>query len=237
MLDPRRPVPGWVPPPLPVGRLLRGRQVSVEPLDPARHVGDLWSGVRGHPAMWDFMGYGPFAEATDYAALLARLAGAAELVAVAILGPAGRARGVATWLRIDPPAGSVEIGHIHLAPAFQRTTAATEALSLMIGHCFDLGYRRVEWKCDAANLASRRAAERLGFSHEGVFRNAAVVKGRNRDTAWFAIIAEDWPALRAAHAAWLAPPNFDGEGRQRQSLSGLTAPLLFSRDPALQRAP
>ena len=132
-----------------------------------------------------------------------------------------------------PAAGSIEVGHIALAPALQRTPAATEAMALMMGWAFAAGYRRYEWKCDALNLASRRAAQRLGLSYEGTFRQAAVIKGRNRDTAWFAAIDTEWPRLSTAFDRWLAAENFDPAGRQKQSLSALTAPILAARDPAL----
>jgi RimJ/RimL family protein N-acetyltransferase len=141
--------------------------------------------------------------------------------------------GVASYLRITPAAGTIEVGHINLSKPLQRTRAATEAMVCMMRWAFGAGYRRYEWKCDARNLPSRRAAERLGLSYEGVFRQAAVVKGRNRDTAWFAAIDGEWPALEAAFEAWLDPANFDAGGRQRRALSALTAPVLVARDPAL----
>lgn len=144
-------------------------------------------------------------------------------------------RGVASYLRIAPQAGSIEVGHINFAPALQRSPAATDAMYQMMRWAFGAGYRRFEWKCDALNIGSRRAAQRLGLSFEGIFRQAAVVKGRNRDTAWFAAIDSEWPALSAAFETWLAPENFDAGGRQRQSLSGLTAPGLAARDPLLGR--
>ena len=130
-----------------------------------------------------------------------------------------RAVGVLSLLRIMPDAGSIEVGHIHLSPALQQTRASTEAQSLIMSYVFDdLGYRRHEWKCDALNASSCRAAERLGFTYEGIFRQAVVVKGRNRDTAWYAIIDADWPRVRAAFRAWLGPENFDADGRQRARL-------------------
>jgi RimJ/RimL family protein N-acetyltransferase len=138
---------------------------------------------------------------------------------------------VLSYLRIQPQAGSIELGHINFAARLQRTRAATEAMVLLIGAAFEAGYRRFEWKCDALNRPSRRAAERLGLSYEGVFRQASVVKGRNRDTAWFAAIDAEWPALRAAYETWLAPANFDAGGLQAQSLSALTRPILVSADP------
>ena len=134
---------------------------------------------------------------------------------------------MASYLRIDPPVGVIEVGHIALAPALQKTAAATEAMYLMMARVFDeLGYRRYEWKCDALNAPSRRAAERLGFTYEGIFRQATLYKGRNRDTAWYAIIDKDWPAVKRAYERWLDPANFDGQGRQRVSLGSLTAAAL-----------
>jgi RimJ/RimL family protein N-acetyltransferase len=130
---------------------------------------------------------------------------------------------------MDPPAGSIEVGWIAWAPAMQRTRAATEAIWLMMDQAFRLGFRRFEWKCNALNAASRRAAQRFGLSYEGVFRQASVVKGRNRDTAWYAAIDREYPALRAAFAAWLDPANFDSGGVQRRSLADLTAPVLAAR--------
>ena len=141
---------------------------------------------------------------------------------------------MASYLRVDPEMGSIELGHINFSPALQRTRAATDAMFLMMQWAFDVGYRRFEWKCNALNHPSRRAAERLGFSFEGVFRQAAVVKGRNRDTAWFAAIDADWPALKAAYDAWLTPNNFDTEGRQHERLGDLTALVRVSKDPSLQ---
>jgi RimJ/RimL family protein N-acetyltransferase len=137
--------------------------------------------------------------------------------------------GVASWLRIDPRAGSIEVGHLHFSPRLQRTPHATEAMFLMMQRAFELGYRRYEWKCDALNAPSRAAAQRLGLSFEGVFRQAWVVKGRNRDTAWYAAIDTEWPALRAAFTPWLDPANFDAAGRQRTRLSDLTGPILVRR--------
>src|SRR5262249_47522816 len=133
------------------------------------------------------------------------------------------------YLRTAPAAGSVEVGHIHLSPRLQRRPAATEAMGLMMAKAFELGYRRYEWKCDALNAASRAAAQRLGFSFEGIFRQATVYKGRNRDTAWYAVIDAEWPALNAAFLAWLDPSNFDGAGHQRTGLADLTRPLLKQR--------
>ena len=140
----------------------------------------------------------------------------------------GRAEGVASYLRIAPEAGSIEVGHINFSPRLMRTPAATEAMYLMMKRAFDLGYRRYEWKCDALNAPSRAAARRLGLSYEGIFRQATVYKGRNRDTAWYAAIDSEWPALKAAFETWLDPANFDAEGRQRESLRALTRPILVA---------
>ena len=141
---------------------------------------------------------------------------------------------VASYLRIDPNAGSIEVGHINMAPALQRTRAATEAMYLMMKWAFEAGYRRYEWKCDALNAGSRRAAQRLGLSYEGVFRQATMYKGRNRDTAWFAAIDKEWPALEAAFQAWLHPKNFDETGRQIERLADLTALVRVASDPTLE---
>ncbi|MEM0943959.1 MAG: GNAT family protein, partial [Pseudomonadota bacterium] len=141
----------------------------------------------------------------------------------------GRALGTASYLRINPEAGSIEVGYITFSPALQRTKAATEAMFLMMDWAFAAGYRRYEWKCNALNAPSRAAAQRLGLSYEGVFRQALTVKGHNRDTAWYAATDATWPRLRAAFEAWLAPENFDQNGQQRHRLSDLTAPCLTQR--------
>ena len=143
----------------------------------------------------------------------------------------GRPGGVASLMRITPEAGSIEVGHICLAPAMQRTRAASEMIFLFADWLFREGYRRFEWKCDALNLPSRRAAQRFGFSFEGVFRQHLIVKGRNRDTAWFAMTDGDWRCLRPAWAAWLDPANFDAAGGQRRALGALTAPCRAGSDP------
>lgn len=138
---------------------------------------------------------------------------------------AGKAVGMASYCRIMPAAGSIEVGHIHYSALLKRSAMATEAMFLMMQHSFELGYRRYEWKCDALNEPSKAAAQRLGFSYEGTFRQATVYKGRSRDTAWFSIIDSDWPALRTAYEQWLNPSNFDSQGSQRIRLSDLTRPL------------
>jgi RimJ/RimL family protein N-acetyltransferase len=209
-----------------VPRTLHGARVRLEPLDPERHADDLHAA--GHrlgvdPHLWDFLPYGPFDDPAEFRAWLAELAPSTDPVFLAVVdGATGQARGVVSYLRIEPAHGCLEIGHIWFGAGLQRTPAATEAVYLLARHAFDdLGNRRLEWKCNAANARSRRAAERFGFTFEGVFRQHMIVKGGNRDTAWFSLLDREWPAARAAFEAWLAPANFDAEGRQRRALSAL----------------
>jgi RimJ/RimL family protein N-acetyltransferase len=179
---------------------------------------------------WTYLPYGPFRTFADYHAWMrADCLGDDPLFFAIIDIPEEQPVGVASYLRIAPANGSIEVGHIHYSPRLQRSPAATEAMYLMIKRAFDLGYRRYEWKCDALNAPSRAAAQRLGLSFEGVFRQATVYKGRNRDTAWYAAIDSEWPALRAAFEAWLAPDNFDPQGQQRTRLTDLTRPILKQR--------
>lgn len=239
MTDPRlgEPVPGWRPPPRPGPSVLEGRWARLERLDPARHAAEIHQANRGADSIWAYLPYGPFDAEEGWRAWAEGMSGREDPFFYAIRDlRTGRAGGVASFLRIAPEAGSIEVGHICLSPLLQRTAAATEAILLMMGWAFESGYRRFEWKCDALNEPSRRAAQRLGLSYEGVFRQAAVVKGRNRDTAWFAAIDKDWPRLREAFAAWLEAGNFDAEGRQRTRLSDLTAPVLVARDPSLSQS-
>ena len=210
----------WTPPLDWTPDRMAGPHVVVEPLAPA-HAAPLHAGFAGDDATWDYMPYGPF-DADGYADWVAEKAVSADPRFVALIDGDGPA-GVASWLRIDRPHGVVEIGHIALTPRLRRTRAATEALHLMIDAPFAAGFRRVEWKCNARNDGSRRAAARLGFGYEGTFRQHMVIKGRNRDSAWFSILDGDWPRLWAAHRAWLDGSNFDPEGRQRRSLSEMTA--------------
>jgi RimJ/RimL family protein N-acetyltransferase len=203
----------------PAHEVLRGDRVSLEPLDPAR-AEELQAAAAGDQHLWDYLPYGPFADAEAMRAHLAAQAASADPLFFAIVDAAGgRACGVASYLRIEPAHGVIEIGHIWFGAPLQRTPAATEAIYLLARHAFDLGNRRLEWKCDAGNARSRRAAERFGFTYEGVFRQHMIVKGRNRDTAWFALLDGDWPAVRARFEAWLRPENFDAGGRQRTPLA------------------
>jgi RimJ/RimL family protein N-acetyltransferase len=225
-------VADWTPPPRPGPDGFLGRWAELERLSGAKHAAALHAANRVSDAIWDYLPYGPFAKAPDYRAWVEEMAAKADPFFYAIRDrETGNWGGVASYLRITPEAGSIEVGHINFSPALQRTRAATEAMFHMMHWAFEAGYRRYEWKCNALNRGSRRAAERLGFSYEGVFRQAAVVKGRNRDTAWFACIDREWPALRAAYETWLDPANFDHEGRQRQALADLTRPILVARDP------
>ncbi|XDA98394.1 GNAT family protein [Sulfitobacter sp. LCG007] len=228
-----RPVPDWKAPPAPSGEPLCGAYAEIEALDPDRHAAALFEAFAGHDSVWDYLPYGPFDTREAYADWTRKVAEDPALRFYAIRNLASmRWEGVASFLRIDPPAGSIEVGHINFSPALQRTRAATEAMYLMMDWAFSRGYRRYEWKCNALNGGSRRAAARLGLSFEGIFRNHLVVKGRNRDTAWFAATSEDWPALKEAFGAWLTPSNFDARGMQIRSLASLTEPVLVARDPA-----
>ena len=210
-------------PALPPGPVtLTGRFGRVEKLDASKHGADLWAAMQGHPQVWDYMPYGPFDTADAFRQWLDGRQKLADPYVYAILDPQGRAFGIAALMAIRPEMGVVEIGHIAYAPALQRTPLGTEAQYLLAAYAFDtLGYRRYEWKCNARNLASRRAAERYGFTFEGIFRQHMIVKGRNRDTAWYSILDSEWPALREAFARWLAPENFDADGRQTLRLSEL----------------
>jgi RimJ/RimL family protein N-acetyltransferase len=200
---------------------MQGRWCRLERLDAGRHAADLWQAdaadVSG--ASWTYLPYGPWADRAAYAAWVASVQAGRDPHFWAILEPSGRAVGVAAYLRVAPDAGSVEVGHIHLSPALARTTAATEAMYLLMARAFDdLGMRRYEWKCHALNEPSRRAALRLGFTYEGTSRQHDVVKGRNRDTAWFSLLDHEWPAVRAGLQAWLEPANHDARGHQRRRL-------------------
>jgi RimJ/RimL family protein N-acetyltransferase len=218
------PLDDWTAPPPPRAMTLDGRFARLEPLAPA-HAPALFAANRVDDAIWRHLSYGPFPDERAYAAWVASVAGRPDPRFFAIRDRArGAAGGVASLMRVDTANGVIEVGHICLSPALQRTAAASETIFLLADWAFDAGYRRFEWKCDAENAPSRRAAARYGFAHEGVFRQHMIVKGRNRDTAWFAMVDRDWPEIRAAHVAWLAAENFDAAGRQRRSLGDLTAP-------------
>lgn len=218
-----RELPDFTPPPAPGPARIEGLYVTLERLDAAAHAHDLFRAIGEDVAMWDYMPYGPFHSEPAYMRWVAEMAERSDPVFYAMRDRATeRVAALASYLRITPEHGVIEIGHIAIPPVAQRSRAASEMLMRMVEWAFDAGYRRVEWKCNALNIASRRAAARLGFSWEGVFRNHMVIKGRSRDSAWFAITEDDWPGLAAAYGAWLAPSNFDETGRQRERLSDLT---------------
>ncbi|WP_299957252.1 GNAT family protein [uncultured Roseobacter sp.] len=228
------PVLDWTPPPVPAGVPLQGRYAALEALDADRHAALLYQAYEGQDHVWDYLGYGPFSSSALYHRWVRETVQDQSHLFYAIRNlETGDWEGVASFLRIDPSNGSIEVGHINFSPALQRTRAATEAIFLMMGWVFSNGYRRFEWKCNALNLGSRRAAQRYGFSFEGVFRQAMISKGRNRDTAWFAMIDSEWPALKTAFEAWLDPRNFDAEGRQVERLGDLTRLVRVASDPAL----
>jgi RimJ/RimL family protein N-acetyltransferase len=225
-------VNNWKVPPLPSRVKMQGRFCRLEPIDPERHALSLYNAnaLDAEGRNWTYLPYGPFENLNSYRSWLEDSCCGKDPHFYAIVDLAiGEAVGVASYLRIDPGNGSIEVGHINFSPLLQRKPAATEAMYLMMTHAFELGYRRYEWKCNALNAPSRASAQRLGFSYEGIFRQAVVVKGRNRDTAWYAAIDKEWPALKVAFDKWLSPANFDKQGRQRQSLSVWTAPVLKQR--------
>jgi RimJ/RimL family protein N-acetyltransferase len=208
----------------PEHRVIEGRYAVVEPLDPAAHATQLFDASHGDEAkarIWDYLPSGPFPTFPAFLEWLSSCAASTDPLFFAIRdSESGKATGMASYLNIHPDHGSIEIGHIMFGSLLQKTPAATEALYLMLCYALDdLGYRRMEWKCNGLNQPSRRAAVRLGFTFEGIFYQHMIVKGQNRDTAWFSILDGEWPRLRANFEAWLAPENFDESGQQRTSLS------------------
>jgi RimJ/RimL family protein N-acetyltransferase len=204
---------------------LHGDRVSLAPLDAARHGDDLYAAAHDarDPLLWRYLAYGPWPDdRAGFDAHLAAQEASSDPRFYAVVLDGGRAVGVVSYLRMDPPNGVIEIGHIWFGAVLQRTPAATEVVYLLARHAFDdLGHRRLEWKCDAANARSQAAARRFGFTFEGIFRQHQIVKGRNRDTAWFSLLDHEWPAARAGFEAWLAPGNFDADGRQHAGLAQL----------------
>jgi RimJ/RimL family protein N-acetyltransferase len=217
------PVAGWMARDRPPRTAMTGRFCRVEPIAVQRHAAELHeSNAEDEDGRnWTYFGYGPFEHVDAYRSWLADMAASHDPFLHAIIDAGtGSAVGVAAFMRIDPPNGVMEVGHVHYSPRLQRTPAGTEAMYLMMRRAFDeLGYRRYEWKCDSLNAPSRRAAERYGFTFEGIFRQATVYKGRSRDTAWYSILDHEWPARKSAFERWLAPENFDQQGRQRRPLS------------------
>ena len=232
-------LPGWKPRPRPLRTAMEGRFCRVEPIDPGRHAADLFAANSDDPdgRNWTYLPYGPITRLDDYRQWMERFCLGDDPLYHAILErQSGRAVGVASLMRIDPANGVIEVGGINYSPRLQRSPGATEAMYLLMRRAFDeLGYRRYEWKCDALNAPSRHAARRLGFTFEGVFRQATIYKGRNRDTAWYAIVDRDWPALAEAYQRWLDPANFDGRGRQRLHLGDLTRPTIARAEAEVLR--
>ena len=207
---------------LPADVMLRGRYGAVERLDPRRHGASLWEAVRGYDSIWTYMAYGPFADDAAFYHWLTTRRDLTDPFYYAVVEPSGRTVGLATLMSIRADMRVVEVGNILYSPALQRTPLATEAQYLLAAYAFEaLSYRRYEWKCDALNAASRRAALRFGFTQEGVFRDHMIIKGRNRDTAWFAMLETEWPARKAAFERWLAPENFSTAGSQKMALGAM----------------
>jgi RimJ/RimL family protein N-acetyltransferase len=216
----------WKPVQRPGGMSLRGAHVLVRPVEPDVDAQPLFAASHppeGDLAIWTYLPDGPYETADDLRRMLAGVAGSGERMCFTLATlPGEHPLGTASYLAVTPEFGVIEIGHIWFGTPLQQTTAATEAIFLLASHAFDdLGYRRLEWKCNALNAASRRAAARLGFTFEGVFRQHQVVKGRNRDTAWYSIVDCEWPAIRQGYEAWLAVENFDADARQKRSLGEL----------------
>lgn len=204
-----------------------GQSIHLVPLEPAKHGVDLYSASHGPEAasLWRYLFDGPYPDESTFLAAHAKKATSEDPLFYAILdNQSGRAIGYASLMRIEPAHRCIEVGSILYTPALQRTRGATEAMYLLARYIFeDLGYRRYEWKCNALNEPSRRAAVRLGFTYEGLFRQHMIVKGANRDTAWYSMLDAEWPARKAAFERWLSPDNFDAQGRQRNALSSLHA--------------
>ncbi|WP_158966493.1 GNAT family N-acetyltransferase [Chachezhania sediminis] len=236
--DEKRPVgptvPGWTAAPRPSGEVLEGRFARLEPLSAEKHAALLFQAFDGHDWLWDYMANGPYSSAAQYHRWVRDVEHDPAFCFYAIQDlETGQYGGVASYLRMDPANGVIEVGNINFAPILQRTRAATETMVLMMRWAFENGYRRYEWKCNALNRPSRLAAQRLGFSYEGVFRQHMVVKGRNRDTAWFGIVDSEWPALSEAFRVWLDPSNFAPDGSQKERLSDLTRLVRVASDPSL----
>jgi RimJ/RimL family protein N-acetyltransferase len=228
-------VDGWQVPPWPGTDPIEGRYVRLEKLSADRHAADLYRAYSADKEglVWKYLPYGPYSSVSGYHHWVREVEAAPDPHFFTLINPqTGHAGGIMSLMRISPELGSIEVGHINIAPEMQRTQAVTEAIFLLMQWSFEAGYRRFEWKCDAANLRSRRSAERFGFSYEGVFRQHMISKGRNRDTAWFACIDKEWPALKEAYSAWLSPTNFNSTGQQVEALADLTRLVRVSSDPA-----
>ncbi|MFR0688784.1 GNAT family N-acetyltransferase [Enterobacterales bacterium AE_CKDN230030158-1A_HGKHYDSX7] len=220
-----QPLLNWHPAASPERRTLTGRTINLVPLDVTTHGDDLWQALQGpdsDPVLWDYLPYGPFPERAPFDAWLVGNAASTDPLFFAVIDrESGRAVGLLSYLRIFPKDGSIEIGHIAYGRVMQRSPASTEAVYLLARWAFEMRYRRLEWKCNALNARSMRAAARLGFTFEGTFRQATVVKDRNRDTAWFSIIDSEWPRCQQAFERWLDAANFAADGQQRERLEDL----------------
>ncbi len=218
------PILNWTAAPFPPAKVLEGHWCRLEPLDPARHLDDIWAATAGHDSVWDWLPAEPPKDKETYRALLQSMADNTTIVPLAVIDKAdGKAKGHLWIMEIRPAQGVFEVGWITYSPSLQRTRVATEAIFLVGDYGFSLGYRRYEWKCNNLNEPSKRAALRFGFQYEGLFRQHMVVKGRNRDTAWFSILDSEWPGIAAGFRAWLDPSNFDAEGHQKTRLTTRTA--------------
>lgn len=215
------PVPDWKAPPSPPRHCLVGRTVELRPLSAAQHGPELFAAFSEDEAaaMWDYLPFGPYQSEADLTSWLQDCESANGKAFYALIDSlSGQASGIAAYLRIQPEAGSIEVGNLAFSPRLQRSVATTEAMYLMMRNAFELGYRRYEWKCNSLNEASKAAALRLGFQFEGVFRQAAVLKGRNRDTVWYSILDGEWPSIQAAMERWLSVENFGHDGQQKTAL-------------------
>lgn len=216
-------LPDWTRRQAPGDVTLQGRFCRLEPLDAMRHAADLFASYHTAPdgRDWTYMAAGPFSSEAEYRTYAEGIARGTDPKHYAVIDLAsGKPVGTLSLMRIDPANGVIEVGNVAFSPLLKQKPASTEAQFLLMQYVFDeLGYRRHEWKCDSLNAPSRKTAQRLGFSFEGIFRQAVVYKQRSRDTAWFSIIDAEWPALKAAFLAWLAPENFDADGRQRKTLA------------------
>jgi RimJ/RimL family protein N-acetyltransferase len=217
---------------LPERQAMAGERVRLEPIDPELHAESLYALSHGPEIswLWDYLPHGPFADLADFTGWLEGCAGSADPLSFAVIDlQRERPSGMASYMNIVPADGRIEVGQIWYAPSIQRTPLPTETMFLMFSRVFDeLGYRRLEWKCNDLNEPSKQSARRLGFTYEGTFRQHMIVKGRNRDTAWFSMLDSEWPAVRANMERWLSAANFDADGRQRTSLSALNAALRQS---------
>lgn len=216
-------VPDWSTRPVPENVVLQGKFCRLEPLDAGLHAGDLYAAYAAAPdgRDWTYMFSGPFHDEDEYRRYAEQAARTSDPKHFAVIDTElGKAVGTLALMRIEPVHGVIEVGHVAFSPLLKQKPASTEAQFLLMQHVFEkLGYRRYEWKCDSLNTPSRKAAQRLGFTFEGIFRQAIVYKGRNRDTAWFSIIDKEWPLMKQAFQAWLSESNFDGDRVQRRSLA------------------